>query len=79
MEDITKKEGIECELSVTRSFDIFFDEDHAREMKDFVSFYQANGTPWATHIEWIDASEAENVSLTRHHDIPKVLQLEVFN
>lgn len=64
MEDITKKEGIDCELSVTRSFDVFFDEDHAREMKEFVLFYQAQGTSWAGHIKWIDAYEGEKVSFT---------------
>lgn len=61
LQEVVEKEKIDCELSVTRSFDIFFDADHAREMQEFVSTMQAEGAPWAQHMTWIDASESEKV------------------
>ncbi|KAJ6007355.1 hypothetical protein N7540_011331 [Penicillium herquei] len=62
LEDVTKKENIDCELSVTRSFDIYFDEVHAREMKEFISTHKAEGAPWVEHMRWIDAPESDQIT-----------------
>lgn len=61
LKGVIEKEKIDCEFSLTRSFDVFFDEDHSREMQEFVSTQQAEGAPWAQHMTWIDASESEKV------------------
>ena len=61
LKEVVEKEKIDCEFSLTRSFDVFFDEDHAREMQEFVSIQQVDGAPWAQHMTWIDASESEKV------------------
>ncbi|KAJ5737814.1 uncharacterized protein N7483_002939 [Penicillium malachiteum] len=60
LEDVTKKENIDCELRVTRSFDIYFDEVHACEMKEFVLAHKAD--PWAEHMRWIDAPESDQIT-----------------
>ncbi|KAJ5536009.1 hypothetical protein N7513_009195 [Penicillium frequentans] len=62
LKGVIEKEKIDCEFSLTRSFDVFFDEDHSREMQEFVSTQQAEGAPWAQHMTWIDASESEKVT-----------------
>ncbi|KAJ5919566.1 hypothetical protein N7454_009401 [Penicillium verhagenii] len=62
LKEVVEKEKIDCEFRVTRSFDIFFDEDDAREAHEFVVSRQAEGTPWAQHITWIDASESEKIT-----------------
>lgn len=63
LKDVVEKEKIDCEFSLTRSFDIFFDGDHAREMQEFVSTQQAEGAAWAQHMTWINASESEKVQI----------------
>ncbi|KAJ5716661.1 hypothetical protein N7493_008572, partial [Penicillium malachiteum] len=62
LKDVIKKENIDCELSVTRSFDIYFDEAHAHVMKEFVLTHKAEGAPWAEHMRWIDAPESDQIS-----------------
>ncbi|KAJ5706695.1 hypothetical protein N7488_006496 [Penicillium malachiteum] len=59
---VTEKGNIDYELSVTRSFDIFFDEVHAREMKEFVSTHKAEGAPWVEHMRWNDAPESDQIT-----------------
>jgi hypothetical protein len=61
------EEGIDCELLVTRSFDIFFDEKHAEQMFEFISREQAKGTPWVKEVEWIDKAQSDEVSSKFHN------------
>ncbi|KAJ5114145.1 hypothetical protein N7456_002679 [Penicillium angulare] len=62
LHDVAAKENIDCELRVTRSFDIFFDESHASEMREFVTACKEKGVAWAEHIEWIEASISDQVT-----------------
>ena len=62
LKDVVDKEGIECDLKVTRSFDVFFDEDHAREVYAFIDAKKSEGVSWAKEVEWIEASDVDKVS-----------------
>ncbi|KAJ5272350.1 hypothetical protein N7478_007475 [Penicillium angulare] len=59
---IAEKENIDCELRVTRSFDVFFDESHASETREFISACKEKGVAWAEDIEWIEASRSDEIT-----------------
>ncbi|OOF93921.1 hypothetical protein ASPCADRAFT_209176 [Aspergillus carbonarius ITEM 5010] len=62
LKDVVDKEGIECDLKVTRSFDVFFDEDHAREVYAFIDAKKSEGVSWAKEVEWIEASDVDKIT-----------------
>jgi hypothetical protein len=65
LKEVVEEEGIDCELLVTRSFDIFFDEKHAEQMFEFISGEQAKGTPWVKEVEWIDKAQSDEVNQSK--------------
>ena len=60
--EVVDKEGIDCDLHMTRSFDIFFDEKHAQQMEEFLSREEARGTPWTKEVQWIEKARSDKVS-----------------
>ncbi|PYI09232.1 FAD dependent oxidoreductase superfamily [Aspergillus sclerotiicarbonarius CBS 121057] len=59
---VVDKESIDCDLKVTRSFDVFFDEDHAKDMRDFLHAKRSEGVSWAQEVEWIEESDVQKVT-----------------
>lgn len=62
LRDVVKKEKIDCDLVDTRSFDVYFDENLARESQDFLHAQQAQGASWVKEVQWVQDSELDKVS-----------------
>jgi hypothetical protein len=60
--EVVRKEKIDCDLVETSSFDVYFDENRAREARDFIRVQQARGIPWAREIQWVQGSDLDRVS-----------------
>jgi len=63
LEEVVEKESIDCELLVTRSFDIFFDDRHAQQMYEFLSREQEKEMLWTKEVQWLEKGESDKVSL----------------
>lgn len=59
--EVVKRENIDCELSETHSFDVYFDESHAREARNFLQEQRQNEISWSQKAEWIGESESDKV------------------
>ncbi|KAJ5201898.1 uncharacterized protein N7498_006561 [Penicillium cinerascens] len=66
LKEVVDKEGIDCDLRVTRSFDIFFDEKHAQKMEEFLSREEARGTPWTQEVQWIEKAQSDKITGVRN-------------
>ncbi|RAL03233.1 NAD(P)/FAD-dependent oxidoreductase [Aspergillus ibericus CBS 121593] len=62
LKEVVEKEGIECELKVTRSFDVFFDGNHARDIREFLYVKKSEGVAWAREVEWIEEADVERIT-----------------
>ncbi|PWY76133.1 FAD dependent oxidoreductase [Aspergillus sclerotioniger CBS 115572] len=62
LKEVVDKESIDCDLKVTRSFDVFFEEDHAREIREFIDEKKSEGVLWAKEVEWIEGSDVDKIS-----------------
>lgn len=56
------EEEIDCDFVVTRSFDIFFDEEHSGEMKAWVKEQHSQSVEWMKCVQWLDGPNLERVS-----------------
>jgi glycine/D-amino acid oxidase-like deaminating enzyme len=62
MKAVVEKEEIECDFLVTRSFDVFFDEEQAAEMKAWVKEQHDQGADWLSGVQWLEGPNLERVS-----------------
>lgn len=64
IKNTAEKEGIDCDLLVTRSFDAYFDPKQASEIKDFLDEQRQAGAVWTQDIQWFEGLNLERVSLS---------------
>lgn len=69
--EVVKRENIDCELSETHSFDVYFDESQAREARSFLKEQRQNGVSWSQRAEWIEESESDKVCFWYLKEVPK--------
>jgi hypothetical protein len=55
-------EGIECDMLVTRSYDVFFEKKQAETIKSWLSEQQKRGCEWTTEIQWLEGPNLDRVS-----------------
>lgn len=62
--ELVKKENIDCDFTLTRTFDIYTDKDAAAEAKKVYLELKAAGVAKTTinDLEWTDADKAEAVN-----------------
>jgi len=61
IKDIAEKENIDCDLVLTRSFDILLDEEHAKEVREFFYKQKAKGPAWIKQTQWLEGKNLEKV------------------
>lgn len=63
LQKISEEEGIECEFQVRRSYDVFFDADHAAALKEWMLARQRDGVSWLDDMQWLEGPHLDRVSL----------------
>lgn len=63
MKAVIEKEELDCDFLVTRSFDVFFDEGQAAELKVWLKTQRADGQTWLQDMQWLEGPNLERVSL----------------
>ncbi|TQV91056.1 FAD dependent oxidoreductase [Cordyceps javanica] len=62
LQQISEDEGIDCELQVRRSYDIFFDKEHAAGLKEWLSARRKEGVDWLKDMQWVEGPHIERVT-----------------
>ena len=66
IKDLVEEEQIDCDLTVTRSFDVFLDDEHARTSKEGYDRMIRSGITTIKDAHYTPASQAESV---RHNSV----------
>lgn len=61
MKALVDKEKLDCEFMLRRSFDVFWDEAQAKEMKESLQDAIAAGYSWPKDIQWLEGEHLEKV------------------
>lgn len=64
LQAIAEEENIDCEFQVRRSFDIFFDEAHAAELKAWLAARKEDGVSWLKDTQWVEGPHLDRVRIT---------------
>lgn len=56
-------EGIDCDMLVTRSYDVVFEQHQAEIIKNWLFEQQKRGLEWTTEIQWLDGPNLDRVSV----------------
>jgi hypothetical protein len=70
LKSIIDREKIDCDLFLTRSFDVLFDEDHAAAVKEFMLQQQSTGASWTKNAQWLEGEDLEKVRGRAYHLMP---------
>ena len=62
MEELVRKEKIDCELTFTRSYDMYFDEDQLKKAKAFYDFLVDQGLDFMNDVKYMSQAETQGVS-----------------
>jgi hypothetical protein len=65
MKATVEKEDIDCDLFVTRSFDCYYDSNHASLIKAFLDEQRQAGAKWTQDVQWHEGPNLERVSSSR--------------
>lgn len=57
-----EKEGIDCDLLITRSLDAYFDAEQARSIKTFLEEQRQADAEWTHEVQWLEGPNLERVS-----------------
>lgn len=60
---IVEEEGLDCEFELRRSFDVFLDEEEAREAKTWFQQCLSEDHEWTRECNWVEESFVEQASL----------------
>jgi hypothetical protein len=66
IEDLVRKENIDCELTLTRSLDMYLDEDQLKKAKIFYDSLVSQGLDFMDDTKYLSESEAQKVSSSFH-------------
>ena len=66
IEDLVRKENIACELTFTRSLDMYLDEDQLKKAKIFYDSLIGQGLDFMDDVKYLSESEAQKVSSSFH-------------
>lgn len=64
IKDLIEKEGIDCEFTLTRSMDVFLDEEPALECKKAFDLLMAYGFTSVKEVQFTPAKYAEGVRMS---------------
>jgi glycine/D-amino acid oxidase-like deaminating enzyme len=76
IEDLVRKENIDCELTFTRSLDMYLDEDQLKKARVFYDSLIGQGLDFMDDVKYLSESEAQKVS-SSFHAIRQPIQLSL--
>lgn len=62
IEDLVRKKNIDCELTFTRSFDMYYDEDQLQKAKAFYDYLVEQGFDFMDDVKYMTQAETQEVS-----------------
>ncbi|KAK2605978.1 hypothetical protein QQS21_003604 [Conoideocrella luteorostrata] len=62
IQSIVENENIECEFLIRRSFDMYFDKEHARELKAWLAERQEEGVSWLDDLQWLEGPHLDRIT-----------------
>lgn len=62
LQEIAEAEGIECEFQVRRTYDVFFEREHADELRKWMLERQKEGVSWFKDMQWVEGPHLDRVS-----------------
>jgi hypothetical protein len=62
IEELVRKEKIDCDLTFTRSYDIYLDADHLAAAKGFYDFLVGQGLDFIDDVKYFSQEDAQGVS-----------------
>jgi hypothetical protein len=62
VEELVRKENIDCDLTFTRSYDMYVDEDELKKAKAFYDFLIEQGLDFMDDVQYMSQAEAQDVS-----------------
>ena len=62
MEELVRKENIDCELTFTRSYDMYLNEDQLKKAKAFYDFLVDQGLDFMNDVKYMSQAETQDVS-----------------
>lgn len=61
IEELVRKENIDCELTFTRSYDMYYDEEQLKKAKVFYDFLVNKGLDFMDDVEYMTESDTREV------------------
>jgi len=61
LEDLVRKENIDCELTFTRSYDMYLDEDQLKKAKAFYDLLVSKGFDFMDDVKYMTQSDTQKV------------------
>jgi hypothetical protein len=61
MKDAVDREGLDCEFEVRRSYDVYVDEEDAKEAEELYRTAMRDGHQWARDFDFVGCEFAEQV------------------
>ncbi|KAJ5972980.1 uncharacterized protein N7479_002898 [Penicillium vulpinum] len=65
IEELVRKENIDCDLNFTRSYDIYFDEDELKKAKAFYDFLVDQGLDFMDDAKYMSQAETQDMAHVR--------------
>lgn len=62
VQKVAQKESIDCQLLATKTFDVYYDEKHAAEMRSWLQDRRKEGVDWLDDIQWLEGPYLDRVS-----------------
>lgn len=62
LEELVRKEKIDCDLTFSRSYDIYLDADQLADAKKFYDFLVEQGLDFMEDVKYLSQEEAQGVS-----------------
>lgn len=62
IEDLVRKENIDCDLTFTRSYDMYLDENQLKKVKTFYDSLVDQGLDFMDDVKYLSQSETRDVS-----------------
>jgi hypothetical protein len=62
IEDLVRKEKIDCDLTFTRSYDMYLDEEELKKAKVFYDYLVEQGLDFMEDVKYMSQKETQEVS-----------------
>lgn len=69
MKEAVDREGLDCEFELRRTYDVFVDEQDAKDAEETYRTAVEEGHKWVKEVSFVDSRYAEQVCLSSSHPL----------